>query len=149
MAATLRIIHTFQLLSDRGGDCSGKHGTNASNPKDPLKISLDGKRHHVASDVANEGNVVLWENAENDEPTTFDLMYFWADQDVWLEFIDDTDSVAFLIRQYVPFSLGYDDISITPADTTPSTGATAPTNENIDKINVHNVSGETSTSRCV
>ena len=138
---TLNINSNFELDS-QGSIKSGKHGLAASPSTDPLEVTVSGTSHHVTGSLAT-ANVATVYDDDDDVPADWDYLFYWADQDSYLQIIGSGSNVIFKVKAYTPFWLpGYDSI-LAAANTTIITGGTEPTLTDIDSIVIGNYSGST------
>ena len=79
---------------------------------------------------------------DNQFPANWDFMFFWSDQDLYLQLIGSAGNVVLHIKALVPFILWHDEI-LPAANTTLLVAGATPTMEDIDSILISNVSGST------
>ena len=151
MASTLSIINNFELTSN-GTKKAGKQGLAADTSSTPLELSLAAKpfaaspaivgtNHYSDGQIATATVNTIWDD-DNDFPIDWDFLYFWADQDVYLQIVGAATNVTFKINAGIPFTLSYDQI-LAAENTTIITGGTEPTMEDIDSVVLGNYSGNT------
>lgn len=141
MSATLSIKNTFEIEL-QGSTISGKHGLAASGADDALDITVSGTCHHVVGSLATAAIVTVYDD-DDDVPADWDYLYFWADQDCYIQIIGPTMHVVFKIEAYQPFVLpGFDSLTAA-ANATPITGGSEPAPSDIDSVVIGNYSGNT------
>jgi hypothetical protein len=144
--ATLSIFNRFtmELL---GVEHSGKQGSAESEPEDSYDITVDGTYQGQSGTLATNLVRGLWDEDE-DNPTGFDYLFFWADQDCYLQLIGQATNVILKIEANVPFTLSSDQM-LAAANTTGMSAGVAPSVEAIDAIYLSNLSGENLDYLCV
>ena len=101
--ATLKVWNRYSCTIN-GIAYSGKHGASTLDEDDPFEYTVDGDIHGVASSLAANGTVTLWDE-DNDTPTTWKYAFFWADRDVQLQFICQATNFIVPMEAYMPFVL--------------------------------------------
>lgn len=141
--ATLDII-TSMTMTSQGSTRSGKQGEATSSADTPLSVTVSGTSFQVVTTVGNGAAIEIWDASEQTTFTTFDNLFFWADQTVHLQLIDTNatgTNVIFSVTQYQPFVLS-DGHMLAAADETQITDASS-TLRAIDIVVVGNDSGST------
>jgi hypothetical protein len=139
--ATLSIINTISLES-QGRTTIGKHGTADDGMTTALEVDVTGTKHEVIGSLATAAVATVYDD-DDDVPADWDYLYFWADQDCYIQIIGPTMNVKFKIEATQPFVLpGFDGINA-EANATAITGGTEPTMSDIDSIVIGNYSGST------
>lgn len=133
---TLYIQNNFSLLS-QGNVKSAHQGAIDSSALDPLAISVTGTVHHVTGTLATASVVTVYDD-DDDLPADWVYLYFWADQDCYLQVIVAGLSCVFKVKALQPFVLpGFD--SILPiASAVPITGGVEPAVVDIDSVVIGN-----------
>ena len=139
--ATLSIINNFELTS-QGRTRTGKQGAAADGADEPLDVTVSGTVHEVIGSLATASVVTVYDD-DNDVPADWDYLYFWADQDCYLQVIGSGTNVTFKVEATQPFVLPGFDTVLAAADTTAITGGTEPTLTDIDSVVIGNYSGNT------
>lgn len=135
--ATLSILNSFSLPT-QGRTLTGKQGTSTDSVSTAFEITVTGTTHTMIGTLATATVNTLWDD-DNDFPIDWDYLYFWADQDVYLQIVSTTN-VIFKILAKVPFTMTYDSL-LAAADATIITGGSEPTLVDIDSIVLGNYSG--------
>jgi hypothetical protein len=138
VAADLEIINTVSMET-QGRTHTGKQGDYDDTAATPKTISLGGQIHSMIGSLATATGVTVWDD-DDDAPTDWDYLYFWADQDCYIQLIGASTNVSLPIKAGVPFTLYGDDV-LAAANTTPL--AAAPSLEAIDSVRIWNQSGNT------
>jgi hypothetical protein len=139
--ATLSIINNFELEA-QGRTTTGKQGAAVDGFLTPLEIDVTGTKHEVIGTLATATVATPFDD-DDDVPADWDYLYFWADQDCYLQIIGPTMHVVFKIEATQPFVLpGFDGI-VAAANSTAIAGGTEPTMSDIDSIVIGNYSGST------
>jgi hypothetical protein len=139
--ATLSILNSFELDSN-GRLKSGKQGEADSAVGTAFELTVSGTCHFLEGTLATATVITLWDD-DNDFPADFDYLYFWADQDCYLQFVGTATNFTLKVEAYCPFVLpGFDEL-LAAASTTLITGGTEPTMESIDSVALGNYSGNT------
>jgi len=145
MAQTLKIINTVTMQSTLTGlPTLGKHGAATLGQTDPYELSLtNGLVFDVAHTLATATVATLWDDDSN-FPATFNYLHFWADQDCYLQLINNSigTNVVHKLIKLLPFDLSHESFVAT-ANTTLITGGTEPTADTMDSIALGNYSGST------
>lgn len=139
--ATLSIISNFTATL-QGLEVSGKQGLAASGIADALDITVGGQVHKVVGSLGTATISTVWDD-DNDSPTDFDFLFFWADVDMYIQLIGSGTNVIFKVDGTVPFWLPGFDTLLAAADTTPIAGGTEPTLQDIDSVVIGNYTGGT------
>lgn len=139
--ATLSIINNFEL-SAQGNTHRGKQGASSSLFNDALEITVSGTIHHIVGSLATATVVTVYDD-DNDVPADWDYLYFWADQDLYIQLIGSGTNVIFKTEATQPFVLPGFDTLLAAADTTIITGGAEPSLTDIDSIVLGNYSGTT------
>lgn len=140
MAATLNIRCSFEAEIN-GRTITGNHGLTTDGPTDDFAITVDGQSCYKPDQLATASVRTLWDE-DSERPADFDYMFFWADQDIYLQIIGSSTNVTLKVKAKVPIILGHDEI-LAAANTTALSAGVTPTMENIDSILISNVSGST------
>lgn len=139
--ATLSIVNNFELTA-QGLEITGKQGAAVDSFAEALDITVTGTIHHVVGRLATAAVVTVYDD-DDDVPADWDYLYYWADQDSYIQIIGPTMNVIFKIEATQPFVLpGFDSMNAA-ANATAITGGTEPTMSDIDSIVLGNYSGET------
>jgi hypothetical protein len=138
MTATLSIINNFSLDS-QGVPKSGKQGTSTDAPTTAFEITVTGTAHHVTGTLATATIATVWDD-DDDLPADWDYLFYWADQDTYIQVIGPSMSVVFKVLAKVPFTLTYDGLTAA-ASATAIAGNSEPTPSDIDSIVIGNYSG--------
>lgn len=138
--ATLNTWNYFSLVA-QGTEATGKQGTSTDDPLTPFPITVTGTRHTAVGSIADDAIATIWDE-DDDNPTDFDFLHFWADQDCFLQIIGTATNTIFPVKAKVPFTLSGNTI-LAAADTTVMTAGVEPTLTAIDSIVVSNMSGST------
>lgn len=112
--STLSIYNYFELTTDEGDTFEGGSRTT------PKTITLtDGiifEKRTTVDDATAAGDVVtLWTSSESGF-TSFEFLYFEADEDCLLELNNGTEIAVFQINANVPLMLGHDDMDAAALD---------------------------------
>lgn len=144
---TLNILNSFELSSD-GVSNVGKQGTSTSGLFDVLALTssttpaLAGTTKYVKGSLATATVNTVWATA-TDFPATFDYLYFWADQIMYIQVIGTATNATFKIGATIPFVLaGYGSV-LAAANTTIITGGAEPSVTALTKVVLGNYSGST------
>ena len=142
--ATVRTIVNLELLS-QGVPFRGKQGAAANAAADwLLTANLDGEIHQRIGSVGDAAAETLYD-AANDLPATWDILFFWCDQNVHLQLLEiDSGSgtnVIISVLATFPFIMGDGDLAAVVSESPISNGAT--TLDPIDQVIVGNSSGST------
>ena len=141
MAGTLSIRNNFRFVT-QGLTLTGKQGASTETIDTDLDITVGGQVHHVIGSLATATVVTVYDD-DNDTPADWDYLYFWADQDMYIQLIGSATNVIFKIEATQPFVLPGFDTLLAAADTTIITGGSEPTLTDIDSIVLGNYSGST------
>lgn len=141
MSATLEITNNFSLDS-QGITKSGKQGAIADSPATPFEITVDGRVFQVTDTLATATVVTVYDD-DNDTPADFDYLFFWADQDMYIQIVGSGTNAIFKVKAKTPFVLPGFDTILAAADTTIITGGAEPTLTDIDSVVLGNYSGTT------
>ena len=136
--ATLSIFNRF-VLDALGIEHSGKQGSADSEPEDSFDVTVDGHVHGQSGALATGSVRTLWDE-DDDNPAGFDYLFFWADQDCYLQVIGQTTNFTVKVEAKVPFTLSSDQI-VAAANTTANTAGVTPSVEAVDSVVLSNVSG--------
>lgn len=139
--ATLNLWNYFEM-SSQGIVKAGKQGLAADAPGDGLAVTVTGTAHHVTGSLATATAVTVWDD-DDDAPADWDYLFFWADQDLYIQLIGSGSNVVFKIEATQPFVLPGFDTLLAAASTTAITGGTEPTLTDIDSVVLGNYSGST------
>lgn len=153
MAATLKIINNFVLTTQGGVSLTGKQGNAADAITDAFDFAttatITGTAHYVSGQLATATVVTVYDD-DDDKPADFNYLYFWADQDMYIQIIGATGNAVFKIAAKCPFVLAHPGTAaalqcgiVAVANTTPITGGTEPTLTDIDSVVLGNYSGTT------
>jgi hypothetical protein len=141
MSSTLSVVSNFSLAS-QGRTITGKQGAAADGFDTALDITVTGTVHEMIGSLATATVATVYDD-DNDLPADWDYLYFWADQDCYIQIIGSGSNAIFKVEATVPFWLpGFDSI-LAAADTTIITGGSEPTLTDIDSIVIGNYSGNT------
>lgn len=140
MSATLEILDTFDVEIN-GVAYSGKQGAAADNDDTPFEVTLTGQIHNTGTTLATATVAKAWDK-DTHFPITFLQLYFWYDQDVYLQFVTAATNVIIKCTAKTPYRLTYNGL-LAAANTTDITGGAEPTLAALDHINVGNYSGNT------
>lgn len=139
--ATLYICNSFEITS-QGVRYFGKQGSAADGFFQPFSVTVDGKIHLVTSTLATAAVATVYDD-DDDLPADWDYLFFWADQDVYLQLIAASQHVVHKVEAKVPFLLpGFDGI-VAAANATAITGGSEPSLSDIDSVVIGNYSGST------
>ena len=122
--ATLSILNNFSLTA-QGLEISGKQGAAAAGFSTDLDITVTGTYHHIVGSLATATVVTVYDD-DNDVPADFDYLYFWADQDAYIQIIGSGTNVIFKVEATQPFVLPGFDTILAAADTTIMSGGASP-----------------------
>lgn len=137
--ATLKILSNFEI-SSQGLTYTGKQGAAADTADETLDISVTGTIHNVVGTLSTATVVTVYDD-DDDVPADWDYLFFWADQDCYIQIIGPTMNVIFKVEATVPFWLpGFDSMNAA-ANATAITGGTEPTMSDIDSVVIGNYSG--------
>jgi hypothetical protein len=139
--ATLSIVNNFSLDS-QGRTRTGKQGDDEAAFDTAMDVTVSGTCHEVIGSLATASIVTVYDD-DNDVPADWDYLYFWSDQDCYIQIIGSGTNVIFKVEANVPFVLPGFDTMLAAADTTAITGGTEPTLTDIDSIVIGNYSGNT------
>lgn len=137
--ANLNIINTFSLTT-QGVTLTGKQGEAADLAAEEYAHSITGTAYYTPGVIATATVRTLYDEDSN-FPATFDYLYFWADQTVYLQLIAQATNVTFKVSAYLPFVLPGFGTLLAAANTTLITGGSEPALSVIDSIAVGNYSG--------
>lgn len=141
MSATLKILSQFTITA-QGQTFADHQGTYDSATDDYLEITVSGLVFAAVGQVATATVRTLWDE-DNQFPADFDYLWFWCDQDVYLQIIGQTGNVTLKVEATVPLWLpGFDQLLVA-ANTTLITGGSEPAVEDVDSVAVGNYSGNT------
>lgn len=140
MSATLDILDTFEVEIN-GVTYTGKQGAATDNADTPFEVTLTGQIHNMGTQLATASVAKAWDK-DTHFPTTFLQVYFWADQDVYLQFVTAATNAIIKCTAKTPYRLTFNGL-LAAADTTDITGGSEPTLAALDHINVGNYSGNT------
>lgn len=140
--ATMTVKNTFELTTVGGTTLSGKHGAAADDADTALSVTVSGTAHYVPGTLATATVVTVYDD-DNDVPADWDYLYFWADQDCYIQIIGSGTNIIFKVEATQPFVLPGFDTMLAAADTTAITGGTEPTLTDIDSVVIGNYSGTT------
>lgn len=141
MSATLKIINNFEITT-QGVTYTGKQGLAADSADEAFEVTVDGTVHHVTGSLATATVVTVYDD-DNDVPIDWEYLFFWADQDCYIQLIGAATNVIFKIEAKEPFVLPGFDSLLAAADTTAITGGSEPSVADIDSIVIGNYSGNT------
>lgn len=141
MSATLSIVSNFSLPT-QGRTLTGKQGAATDSFDEALDITVDGQVHEVIGSLATATVVTAYDD-DDDVPADWDYLYFWADQDCYIQIIGSASNVIFKVEATVPFWLSGFDSVLAAANTTAITGGSEPILTDIDSIVIGNYSGST------
>lgn len=139
--ATLSILSNFSLPS-LGLTIKGKQGLATATIDEPLEISVSGTDHVVRGSLATDSKKTIFDD-DDDVPATFDYLFFWADQDCFLQLIATATNVIFKIEATVPFWMPGFGSLLAAANTTEVSTGSDPSVTAIDSVVVLNRSGST------
>lgn len=137
--ATLTIINQFEAVLLNNMPVSGHQGDADDALADSFSITITGPGHIVPGILATATVVTVYDD-DNDVPADWDFLWFWADQDCYLQLVASATNVTHKIKAKVPFTLGYDSL-LAAADTTIITGGSEPSVTDIDSVVIGNYSG--------
>lgn len=139
--ATLSVISNFSM-SSAGITYSGKQGTTTDSSTTSFDITVDGTIHTMRGSLATASVVTVWDD-DDDTPADFDYLFYWADQDSYIQIIGPTMNVIFKVEAKVPYwQPGFDTMNAA-ANATAITGGAEPSMSDIDSIIIGNYSGTT------
>lgn len=139
--ATLNIVNNFSLES-QGSTFTGKQGLAASEFAEEFGITVTGTIHQVIGSLATASVKAVYDD-DDDVPADWDYLFFWADQDCYIQIIGSGTNVTFKVAAKQPFVLPGFDLVLGAADTTAITGGTEPTLQDVDQVTIGNYSGTT------
>ncbi len=139
MSATLNITNFFSMVS-QGREISGKQGAATDDPKSPLPLTVDGLSNLQIGTLATATVATLFDS--DDFPATFVYLFFWSDQDCYIQLIGSGSNVIIPITAEVPFTLAIGQL-LAAANTSKITGGSEPTLTNIASVVIGNYSGQT------
>ena len=153
MAVSLKIINNFVLATQSGVSLTGKQGNATDAITDQFDFAttatITGLAHYCPGQLATATVVTIYDD-DDDKPVDFNYLYFWADQDMYIQIIGSTGNAVFKVAAKVPFVLSHPGTVagsqcgiVAVANTTPITGGTEPTLTDIDSIVLGNYSGTT------
>lgn len=146
MAVDLDISAFFEMTV-RGKTISIFQGTSDTGTSGtPFTISVDGNVHDGHFTLATATALTIWDD-DDDSPTDFDILFFVATQNMFLQVINSATSWTVPILAGVPFILAPKTDALTAkslgaASTTAMSGS-APSVTEIDSIVIQNNSGTT------
>lgn len=138
MAVDLEISNSF-LFEPQGRSLTGKQGAATDTVETPEIVSVTGAIHNVIGSLATASGQTIWDE-DDDVPADWNYLYFWADQDCYLQLIGQTSQVSLPVKALVPHTQ-YGDQLLAAVNTTPL--AAAPALEDIDSVRIWNQSGST------
>lgn len=139
MSATLSIINNF-TVSSQGIAKSGKQGTYSDSFNEAFDITVAGSVHQVTGVLATATVATVYDD-DDDVPADWDYLFYWADQDSYIQIIGPTMSVVFKVAAKQPFVLpGFDSLTAA-ASATAITGGSEPAPSDIDSVVIGNYSG--------
>lgn len=135
---TLNVINNFELTS-QGRTVEGKQGEAAGEFDEAFAIDVAGTLHEMIGTLADDAVATVFDD-DDDHPADFDYLYYWADQDSYIQIIGPSMQVTFKVLAKTPFVLSFDQIHAS-ASATAITGAAEPTMSDIDSVVIGNYSG--------
>lgn len=138
--ATLSLFNYFSLLSN-GTEKTGKQGSIGDAPQTPFDITVTGTCLQDSGSLATATVRTVFDD-DSDFPIDWDYLWYWADQDSYIQLIGSGTNVILKVEAKVPFALSFDSL-LAAADTTIITGGTEPTLTDIDSVVIGNYSGST------
>src|SRR5262245_52088768 len=102
--ATLNLVDTFSIET-RGRTYSGKQGEADDSADDPLALTVEGDVYETNVPLATATVIKVWDKDVN-FPGTFEVMYFWSDEEMVIQLVGATSEVKHIIRPFMPFKLG-------------------------------------------
>ncbi len=149
----LKIVNSFALTTPSGLTVTGKQGSADDAITDEFDLAttmtITGTAHYVPGQLATATAVTVYDD-DDDKPVDFNYLYFWADQDMYIQIIGSTGNAQFKIAAKCPFVLAHPGTVaatqcgiVAVANTTPITGGAEPTLTDIDSIVLGNYSGTT------
>lgn len=139
--ATLEVVNNF-LLTSQGLVKSGKQGLAAGAFTDAFTISVQGQCHNVTGSLATASVWTVYDD-DNDTPIDFVYLFYWSDQDSYIQIIGSASNAIFKVAAYEPFVISGYDVVLAAANVTPITGGAEPSVTDIDSIVIGNYSGST------
>ena len=142
--ATLNITNFFNLLS-QGNEKLAKQGTITDAPQTPFGITVTGTCDFITCSLTTATVRTVYDD-DADFPTSFDYLYYWADQNSYIQLIFAATNVILPVLAKVPFVLGplaANLAGLAAANTTIITGGTEPTLTDLDSVVIGNYSGAT------
>lgn len=103
MAVDIEVLNNFEMTI-RGVTFTGKQGLAADGITEAFAISVDGKAHAMAFELAVDTTKTLWDD-DDDLPDDFDFMFFWGDQNCFLQVIASATNFIVPVLAKVPFIL--------------------------------------------
>ena len=147
---SVRTLMNMELLT-QGVPFRGKQGVAANAVADWLLTSVTGTVHQRVTTLAENKVATLYDASQDDLPANWDILWFWADQDVFLQLIDINATgthVVIKVAKTFPFVMSDGDL-IAVANETILT-ITEPTDlRPIDKVVVGHYFGTAQTMNCV
>lgn len=142
--ATLNLWNYFSLVS-QGAEKTGKQGAIADASQTPFAVTVDGVCLDDTGSLATATVRTVY-NDSNQFPTAVDYLFYWADQNSYIQLVFGASNVILPVLAYVPFvlaPLAADLDGLAAANTTIITGGTQPTLTDLDKVVIGNYSGST------
>lgn len=142
--ATLNLTNFFSLVA-QGTERTGKQGTSTDAFQTPFPVTVTGTGEFLTGSLAT-ATVRTIHDDTTDFPASIDYLYYWADQNSYIQLVFATTNVILPVLAKVPFVLGplaANLVGLAAANTTIITGGTQPTLTDLDKVVIGNYSGST------
>ena len=147
MAVDLSLIANFSLTVG-GTTIQGMQGIREGDetPTTPFIVSVDGDAETMQHTLTTDTAVTVWDD-DDDKPVDFDVAFFVADVNMFIQVIASATSFTVPVLAGVPFILAPKTDALTAkvlgaGTTTPMSGS-APSVTEVDSIVVQNNSGGT------
>ena len=138
--ATLSLWNYFSLQSN-GVEKAGKQGSIAEAAQTPFDITVTGTCLLDSGSLATATVRTVFDDDAN-FPADWDYLWYWADQDSYIQLIGSGSNVILKVEAKVPFVLSFDSL-LAAANTTIITGGAEPSLTDIDSVVIGNYSGST------
>lgn len=140
--STINTVNTITMDS-QGITIAAKQGAASASAATALSTTVTGTVHKLIGTVGNAAAVTMYD-AVTDVPATWDKLFFWCDQNVHLQLVDNASTgthVTIAVNALDPFTMSDGDL-LAAASETLITNATT-TLLSITQIVIGNSSGNT------
>lgn len=141
MSATLSIISNFSLPL-QGITVTGKQGNTTDAATVAWTETVTGAIKDMIGTLATATVATVY-NSSNDLPATFGYLFYWADQDSYIQIIGSGTNAIFKVAAKTPFWLPGNGTILAAANTTPIAGNSQPVLTNVASVVIGNYSGQT------